>query len=301
MANEVVTISKKIKNYLDTPELTERLQQAMTPQKKEIFKTSLLNVVNSNSLFEKVNPLSIIQSALVATTLDLPINSSLGYAYIIPYGVNAQFQLGYKGLIQLAQRTGQYQTISASEVKEGQIISFDPLKGIEFDWTKTDGEVIGYVAYFKLVNGFEKYLYMSIKELETHGAKYSKSYNSKDKYTKEYNGIWRTNFDAMAKKTVLKQLISKFGIMSVEMQDAVVKDQQIIDKEGNGEYADNNNIIIKAEKDDRSEVLKYIQDEVETVEALEQVVNECKTDEEREAYDKKYEELQDKIVVEEEV
>lgn len=292
MANEVVTISKKIKNYLDTPELTERLQQAMTPQKKEIFKTSLLNVVNSNSLFEKVNPLSIIQSALVATTLDLPINSNLGYAYIIPYGVNAQFQLGYKGLIQLAQRTGQYQTISASEVKEGQIISFDPLKGIEFDWTKTDGEVIGYVAYFKLVNGFEKYLYMSIKELEAHGAKYSKTYR---------NGPWKTEFDAMAKKTVLKQLISKFGIMSVEMQDAVVKDQQIIDKEGNGEYADNNNIIIKAEKDDRSEVLKYIQDEVETIESLEQVVNECNTDEEREAYDKKYEELQDKIVVEEEV
>jgi recombination protein RecT len=291
MANEI-TISKKVKNYLDTPELTERLQQAMTPQKKEIFKTSLLNVVNSNSLFEKVNPLSIIQSALVATTLDLPINSSLGYAYIIPYGVNAQFQLGYKGLIQLAQRTGQYQTISASEVKEGQIVSFDPLKGIEFDWTKTDGEVIGYVAYFKLVNGFEKYLYMSIKELEAHGSKYSKTYR---------NGPWKTEFDAMAKKTVLKQLISKFGIMSVEMQDAVVKDQQIIDKEGNGEYADNNNIIIKAEKDDRSEVLKYIQDEVETVEALEQVMNECKTDEEKEAYDKKYEELQGEIIIEEEI
>ena len=89
--------------------------------------------------------------------------------------------------------------------------------------------------------------------------------------------------------------------MSVEMQDAVVKDQQIIDKEGNGEYADNNNIVIKPEQDDRSEVLKFIQDEVETIESLEQVVNECKTDEEREAYDKKYEELQDKIVVEEEV
>jgi recombination protein RecT len=291
MANEI-TISKKVKNFLDKPELTDRLQLAMTPQKKEIFKTSLLNVVNSNSLFEKVNPLSIIQSALVATTLDLPINSSLGYAYIIPYGVNAQFQLGYKGLIQLAQRTGQYQTISASEVKEGQIVSFDPLKGIEFDWTKTDGEVIGYVAYFKLVNGFEKYLYMSIKELEAHGSKYSKTYR---------NGPWKTEFDAMAKKTVLKQLISKFGIMSVEMQDAVVKDQQIIDKEGNGEYADNNNIIIKAEKDDRSEVLKYIQDEVETVEALEQVMNECKTDEEKEAYDKKYEELQGEIIIEEEI
>jgi len=301
MAN--ITISKKVKEYLTNPEfgLTERIQLAMTPQKAEIFKTSLLNTVNSTTLWEKVNPLSIIQSALISTTLDLPINQNLGFAYLIPYGTNAQFQIGYKGLIQLAQRTGQYQTISASEVREGQIKDYDPLKGVQFDWTVTDGEIIGYVAYFKLINGFEKYLYMTLKELEAHGQKYSKSYNSKDKYTKEYNGIWKTNFDAMAKKTVLKQLISKFGIMSVEMQDAVVKDQQIIDKEGNGEYADNNNIVIKPKQDDRSEVLKFIQDEVETIESLEQVVNECKTDEEREAYDKKYEELQDKIVVEKEV
>lgn len=294
MAN--ITVSKKVKSYLDSPELTERLQNAMTPQKKEIFKTSLLNVVNSNSLFEKADPLSIIQSALVATTLDLPINSSLGYAYIIPYGTKAQFQLGYKGLIQLAQRTGQYQTISASEVREGQIKAYDPLKGVEFDWTITDGEVIGYVAYFKLINGFEKYLYMSLKDLEAHGKKYSKSYDSKDKYTKEYNGIWRTNFDAMAKKTVLKQLISKFGIMSVEMQDAVVKDQQVIDKDGNGEYIDNNNIIIKAEQDDRSEVLKFIQDEAMTVEALQQVQEHLETDEEKEAYDSKLFELQADIL-----
>ena len=294
MAN--ITVSKKVKSYLDSPELTERLQNAMTPQKKELFKTSLLGVINSNSLFEKADPLSIIQSALVATTLDLPINPSLGYAYIIPYGVKAQFQLGYKGLIQLAQRTGQYQTISASEVREGQIKDYDPLKGVQFDWTVTGGEVIGYVAYFKLINGFEKYLYMTIKELEAHGKKYSKSYDSKDKYTKEYNGIWRTNFDAMAKKTVLKQLISKFGIMSVEMQDAVVKDQQVIDKDGNGEYVDNNNIIIKAEQDDRSEVLKFIQDEAMSVEALQEVEQHLETDEEKEAYDSKLFELQADIL-----
>ena len=270
----------------------------MTPQKKELFKTSLLGVINSNSLFEKADPLSIIQSALVATTLDLPINPNLGYAYIIPYGAKAQFQLGYKGLIQLAQRTGKYQTISSSEVREGQIKDYDPLKGVQFDWTVTDGEVIGYVAYFKLINGFEKYLYMTLKDLEAHGQKYSKSYNSKDKYTKEYNGIWRTNFDAMAKKTVLKQLISKFGIMSVEMQDAVVKDQQIIDKEGNGEYVDNNNIVIKAEQDDRSEVLKFIQDEAMTIEALQEVEQHLETDEEKEAYDTKLFELQAELIKE---
>ena len=296
MAN--ITVSKKVKNYLDSPELTERLQNAMTPQKKELFKTSLLGVINSNSLFEKADPLSIIQSALVATTLDLPINPNLGYAYIIPYGAKAQFQLGYKGLIQLAQRTGKYQTISSSEVREGQIKDYDPLKGVQFDWTVTDGEVIGYVAYFKLINGFEKYLYMTLKDLEAHGQKYSKSYNSKDKYTKEYNGIWRTNFDAMAKKTVLKQLISKFGIMSVEMQDAVVKDQQIIDKEGNGEYVDNNNIIIKQETDDRSEVLKFIQDEAMTIEALQEVEQHLDTDEEKEAYDTKLFELQAELIKE---
>lgn len=287
MAN--ITVSKKVKSYLDSPELTERLQNAMTPQKKELFKTSLLGVINSNSLFEKADPLSIIQSALVATTLDLPINPNLGYAYIIPYGVKAQFQLGYKGLIQLAQRTGQYQTISSSEVREGQIKEYDPLKGVEFDWTVTDGEIIGYVAYFKLINGFEKYLYMSLKELEAHGKKYSKTYN---------NGPWKTDFDAMAKKTVLKQLISKFGIMSVEMQDAVVKDQQVIDKEGNGEYVDNNNIIIKAEQDDRSEVLKFIEDEAMTIEALQEVEQHLETDEEKEAYDTKLFELQAELIKE---
>ena len=296
MAN--ITVSKKVKSYLDSPELTERLQNAMTPQKKELFKTSLLGVINSNSLFENADPLSIIQSALVATTLDLPINPNLGYAYIIPYKDKAQFQLGYKGLIQLAQRTGKYQTISSSEVKEGQIKDYDPLKGVQFDWTVTDGEVIGYVAYFKLINGFEKYLYMTLKDLQAHGQKYSKSYNSKDKYTKEYNGIWRTNFDAMAKKTVLKQLISKFGIMSVEMQDAVVKDQQIIDKEGNGEYVDNNNIIIKQETDDRSEVLKFIQDEAMTIEALQEVEQHLDTDEEKEAYNTKLFELQAELIKE---
>jgi len=298
MAN--ITVSNKVKKYLTNPKfgLTERIQLAMTPQKAEIFKTSLLNTINSTTLWEKVDPLSIIQSALVATTLDLPINPNLGFAYLIPYGTNSQFQIGYKGLIQLAQRTGQYQTISASEVREGQIKEYDPLKGVEFDWTITDGEIIGYVAYFKLINGFEKYLYMSLKELEAHGQKYSKSYNSKDKYTKEYNGIWRTNFDAMAKKTVLKQLISKFGIMSVEMQDAVVKDQQVIDKEGNGEYVDNNNIIIKAEQDDRSEVLKFIQDEAMTIEALQEVEQHLDTDEEKEAYDTKLFELQAELIKE---
>ena len=290
MAN--ITVSKKVKEYLTNPKLglTERIQQAMTPQKAEIFKTSLLNTVNSTTLWEKVNPLSIIQSALISTTLDLPINQNLGFAYLIPYGTNAQFQIGYKGLIQLAQRTGQYQTISASEVREGQIKSYDPLKGIEFDWTVTDGEIIGYVAYFRLVNGFEKYHYMSNKDIQVHGKKYSKTFT---------NGPWKTDFDAMAKKTVLKQLISKFGIMSVEMQDAVVKDQAIVNEEGETVFGDNPNIIIEEPKDTRSDLLKFIEDEVKTVEALEEVYSEVQTDEEREAYDKKLFDLQGEIITEE--
>lgn len=289
MAN--IAVSKQVKEYLTNPKLglTERIQQAMTPQKAEIFKTSLLNTVNSTTLWEKVNPLSIIQSALISTTLDLPINQNLGFAYLIPYGSNAQFQIGYKGLIQLAQRTGQYQTISASEVREGQIVSYDPLKGIEFDWTITDGEIIGYVAYFRLVNGFEKYHYMPNKDIQGHGKKYSKTYA---------NGPWKTDFDAMAKKTVLKQLISKFGIMSVEMQDAVVKDQSVVNEEGETVFGDNPNIIIEEPKDTRSDLLKFIQDEVKTVEALEEVYSEVKTDEEREAYSNKLDELQGEIITE---
>lgn len=198
------------------------------------FMTSVLQCTAQNSLLAKAEPNTILQAAMVAATLDLPINNNLGFAYIIPYnekvkGENgkpdtwrnvAQFQLGYKGFIQLAQRSGQFKTISATPIYEGQLIANNPLTGFEFDFTVApNGEPVGYAAFFSLLNGFEKTLFMSRSELSTHGQKHSKTF----KY-----GVWNNNFDAMALKTVTKLLLSKYAPLSIEMQKAVNSDQSII-------------------------------------------------------------------------
>jgi recombination protein RecT len=202
------------------------------------FITSVLSAVNSNALLKNATPNSVYMAAMMAAALDLPVNQNLGFAYIIPYnskvkGENgepdkwvtaAQFQMGYKGFIQLAQRSGQYKTISAAPVYEGQLISEDPLKGFEFNWKAPKTEkIIGYAGYFALINGFEKTLYMSVEELQKHGQKYSKTYS-------QSSSKWKTDFEAMAMKTVIKLLLSKFAPLSVDtvMQKAIVADQAVI-------------------------------------------------------------------------
>lgn len=187
------------------------------------FISSVINVVGSNQLLTKANPTSVVMSAAIAATLDLPINPNLGFAAIVPYGGAAQFQMMWRGFVQLAQRSGQYRTINTTEVYEGEIKSMNRFTGeIEFDPNgKKSDAVIGYVAYFSLINGFEKYFYMTKEEVENHGKKYSKSYASK-------SGRWQLDFDAMAKKTVLKLLLSRYGIMSVDMQKAVEFDQSAV-------------------------------------------------------------------------
>lgn len=212
------------------------------------FITSVLQIVASNKLLANADPASIYQAAAMAATLDLPLNNSLGFAYIIPYNQKsrdeqgnwsskqvAQFQIGYKGFIQLAQRSGQFKTLSSTPIYEGQIVEANPLTGYVFDFTKrTSEKVIGYAAYFELINGFQKMMYMTIEEMKSHGGKYSKSFN-------QANGLWNTDFDAMANKTVLKLLLSKFAPLSVDMQKATVADQSTIkDSETmDVEYVDN--------------------------------------------------------------
>lgn len=207
------------------------------------FMTSLLSIVNNNSYLKNANPESVYTSAMMAAALDLPINPNLGFAYIIPYGQQAQFQVGYKGLIQLALRSGQFKTISVTPVYEGQLLEQNPLTGFKFDFAnKLSEKVIGYAAYFSLINGFEKTSYMTVDEVQTHGKKYSKTYS---------NGTWAKDFDAMACKTVLKLLISKYAPLSIEMQKAVVADQSIIRnfEEMDVEYVDNGqDIMIKIEE-----------------------------------------------------
>jgi len=208
--------------------------QELLGQRATAFITSVLQIVSQSNQLVDADPMSVYNAAAMAATLDLPINSNLGFAYIIPYKTNqggqtkiiAQFQLGLKGYIQLAQRSGQFRTMSATPVYKGQLVECDPLKGFKFDFTNNDSnEVIGYAAYFELLNGFEKTLYMDIRKVEQHATRYSKNYKSD-------SSLWKTDFDSMATKTVLKLLLSKFAPLSVEMQKAITADQgDILDHE----------------------------------------------------------------------
>jgi recombination protein RecT len=203
----------------------------MLGKKAQGFITSVLQIVSQNSLLAKADPNSVLQSAMMAATLDLPLNNNLGFAYIIPYKSKqpdgtfldvAQFQIGYKGFIQLAQRSGQFKTISAAPIFEGQLTEQNPLTGFVFDFTQKKSEnVIGYAAHFSLLNGFEKTLFMTLEELKKHGLKFSQTY-------KKGFGLWKDDFDSMAQKTVLKLLLSKFAPLSIEMQKAVITDQALI-------------------------------------------------------------------------
>jgi len=194
------------------------------------FISSVLSVAKSPALIG-ADPNTVLSAAVVAATLDLPINPNLGFAYIVAYkdktnGLQAQFQMGYKGFIQLAQRSGQFKTINAIDVREGEIVREDMLSGeIEFRKLPADqrekAKVIGYAGYFRLLNGFEKTLYMTREEIEQHGKSYSQTY-------RRGFGLWTTNFDSMARKTVIKLLLSRFGPLSIE--SPLSREMQIVNK-----------------------------------------------------------------------
>jgi recombination protein RecT len=219
-----------VKSLFDRPEVQSKFKELLG-KRAASFCTSVLQIVASNDLLKKADPNSIYQSAAVAATLDLPLNNNLGFAYIVPYNnkqsdgtfkVVAQFQMGYKGFIQLAQRSGQFKSLYAAPICEGQIVKDDPLEGYEFDFTnKKSDKVVGYAAKFKLLNGYEAVMYMTVDQLKKHGGKYSKTFTQKF-------GLWTTDFDTMAQKTVLKLLLSKFAPLSIEMQKAVITDQALI-------------------------------------------------------------------------
>ena len=237
-----------IKQLLDMDKYKKRINEIMG-KKAAPFMASIVNVSNLPSL-KDAEPNSIMSSDIVAATLDLPIDQNLGFAYIVPYNTKegnsyvkkAQFQMGYRGYIQLAMRTGQYKTINAIEIYKGEIKRVNRLTGeIEFndDEDSIDRDtVVGYMAYFKLLNGFEKTLYMTKEEMEKHAKKYSQSYSSSKKWIVD-SSLWTTDFDGMAIKTVIKRLLSKYGILSVEMQNAITNDQAVMNNEGNPEYVDN--------------------------------------------------------------
>lgn len=203
------------------------------------FTASLIEMVASDQNLQKCPPAQIVAEALKAASMKLPVNKSLGFAYIIPYnnkgqGMTPTFQIGYKGLIQLALRTGQYRGINADVVYEGELIRADKLRGtINLDGERKSDKVVGYFAYIELVNGFSKTLYMSVEQVAHHAIQYSRSVPrgvTEEKLRERAGQVptglgWWGNFDSMALKTVLRQLISKYGFMSIEMQDGVIADQ----------------------------------------------------------------------------
>lgn len=222
-----------IKAYFNQETVQKRFTELLGAKSKG-FITSVLQITSSGAL-AKADPVSVYNAACTAAILDLPINNNLGFAYIVPFGGKAQFQLGYKGFIQLAQRSGQFKTISATPIYEGQLIEENPLTGFKFDFTvKKSQKVIGYASYFQLLNGFEKTLYMTIEEMDKHGKKFSQTY-------KQGYGVWKDDFDSMALKTVIKLNLSKFAPLSIEMQKAVLVDQSVIEDETGDkfQYADN--------------------------------------------------------------
>lgn len=220
---------ERFKNALSAESVKNQFQNALQDS-APLFIASLIDLY-SDTKMQKCEPKDVIMEALKAATLRLPINKSLGFAYLVPYDVKTrgtdgkwskvtkpQFQIGYKGFVQLALRTGQYRYINADILYEGHVIERDMLSGaVHISGTAKNKKAIGYFAYIEMVNGFQKILCWTRDEVIDHAKRYSKSY--------EYEtSAWKTNFDAMALKTVLRNLLGKYGIMSVEMIGALTSD-----------------------------------------------------------------------------
>lgn len=225
-----------MKGLLASPAVMKRFEEVLGNRANQ-FTASILGLYNSEKMLQKAEPMSVISSAMIAATLDLPVDKNLGYAWIVPYGGKAQFQMGYKGYIQLALRTGQYRNINVIEIYEGELIKWDRLtEEIDLDFeAKQSDKVIGYTGYFELINGFRKTVYWSKEDIEKHKKRFSKS-----------DFGWKKDWDAMAKKTVIRNLLNKWGILSIDMQKSVVSDNKVgsSDMDHLGEADDN---IIDAE------------------------------------------------------
>lgn len=234
---------KTLRELFNDPIIKTKVEQ-LIGKNSATFATSVMQIANSNALLRTADPTSIFNAACMAATLNLPLQNGLGFAYIVPFKnnkerkVEAQFQIGYKGFIQLAQRSGQFKRLVALPVYKNQLLKKDFINGFEFDWEQEpekDENPIGYYAYFKLVNDFSAELYMSHDDIVKHAQRYSQTF-------KKGFGVWHDNFEAMALKTVIKLLLSKQAPLSVEMQQAVLADQSVVKDVENQEFNYTDNI-----------------------------------------------------------
>lgn len=227
MDNTQVTVQHKnatLGELMHSPAVVGKLNEVWSsPQMANSFMSSVISVANGNPQLRKAEPMSIIGAAMVAATMQLQVIPTLGQCYIIPYGSKAQFQVGYLGLLQLCQRSGQFKKILAAPVYEGEYISGDEFdEDYVFDKKQRKSDkIVGYMAKFELLNGFTKVAYWDVERVKAHATKFSQAYRS------GYTSPWKSDFDAMAQKTVLKSIL-KYAPKSIEMQNAVTFDQAVV-------------------------------------------------------------------------
>lgn len=249
--------------YLTNDAVKNQINQVVGGKDGQRFISAIVSAVNTNPVLQECTNQSILSGALLGESLKLSPSPQLGHYYLVPFndakkGKVAQFQLGYKGYIQLAIRSGQYKKLNVMAIKEGELEYFDPLnEDIKINlmvenWDKREeAPTIGYYAFFELVNGFRKAIYWSKAQMESHATKYSPGYRAKKGYT-----FWEKDFDGMAYKTMLRQLISKWGIMSIDLQTAFEGDMAVINEDGTKNYVENDDEIIEAPVVEESSVVE---------------------------------------------
>ncbi|MBA0948649.1 recombinase RecT [Enterococcus gallinarum] len=271
-STQVVDPSKLgFKALMNTPAMKKKFTDILH-EKSDSFMGSLMTLVGGDNYLSQAEPMTIIASALKAATMDLPIDKNLGYAYVVPFNRSekvgnkwvkhneAQFILGYKGYIQLAQRSGQYKALNALAIYDGQLIDWNPLtEEFTFDYkAKVSDEVIGYVGFFELLNGFKKTVYWTKQEIESHRIKNSKAYDKE-----KLSGAWVDNYDSMAIKTVLRNMLSKWGLLSVEMQSAITSDEKVFRVDENNDLIEETDLSdMEPMPNDLKEAEKVVDDPI---------------------------------------
>lgn len=278
-----------IGSYLTGDAVKQRINQVIGGKDGQRFISAVVSAVQTNPGLQECTNQSILSAALLGESLKLSPSPQLGQYYMVPFndrerGKVAQFQLGYKGYIQLAIRSGQYKKLNVLAIKEGELVKFDPLneeievKLIEDEEQRESAETIGYYAMFEYTNGFRKAIYWSRKKMLAHADKYSQAFSKdggtvKTRYGEKkkvsyadflagnydpkdawmYSSFWYKDFDGMAYKTMLRQLISKWGIMSIDMQSAIDADMAVINEDGTKDYVDNDPDVITVEPIEKAE------------------------------------------------
>lgn len=258
MANEVSKATKQgIASYLGTEAIRQNVEKVVGSKDAQRFISSVVSATQSNPMIADCTNSSILSAALLGHSLNLPQSPQLSYFYMVPFNntkkvkgedgrehevtvKEAVFQLGYRGYIQLAMRSGQYQKIVAADVREGELKSFNPItEEIVFEpilnyEEREQKPIIGYYGYFTLTNGFKKEIFWDKTRMENHAKRYSMSYRKGWS-----SSLWKSDFDDMARKTIIRQLISKWGIMSVDLEKAYESDMAVIREDGTPDYIDN--------------------------------------------------------------